>query len=134
MTRASFRARGYDAQWDQIAREFKARHPLCLGCWAVGLDTPTELIDHIMPLSHDRDRLLDPTNLQPSCSWHHSVIKRHIELLWSLNQLPASALRLDSPHATKLTRERYLIPVGVDGYRLWEWSSLKRRPYPSSGD
>ena len=131
MSRADFRQRGYDSRWDPVAREFKARYPICLGCWSVGLETPTEVVDHVVPLASDREGLLDYDNLQPSCGWHHSNIKRHLELMWKLGQLPELALRLDSPQAMKLTRQRYLIPVGTDGFRLWEWSDLKRRPYPS---
>jgi 5-methylcytosine-specific restriction enzyme A len=97
MARLGFRQRGYDGRWDPVAREFRASHPLCLGCWAVGLETPTEMVDHVKPLAGDRDGLLDPGNLQPSCRWHHDNVKRTLELQWKLNQLPESALRLDSP-------------------------------------
>ena len=130
MTRPDFRKRGYHSGWDPVAREYKARYPLCLGCWAVGLETPTELIDHIQPLTHDREGLLDPGNLQPCCKWHHDVVKRTLELEWKLGRLPESALRLDSMQAIKLTRDRYPIPVAEDGYPTWEWTQLKRKPYP----
>ena len=88
MSRLDFRQRGYDSRWDPVARDFKRRYPLCLGCWAVGLETPTELVDHVKPLASDREGLLDYDNLQPSCGWHHSNIKRHLELMWKLGQLP----------------------------------------------
>jgi 5-methylcytosine-specific restriction protein A len=131
MTRLDFRKRGYTSDWDAVARDFKRRFPICLGCWAVGLETPTEIVDHVVPLAYRADGLLDYNNLQPSCGWHHQVIKRHLELMWKLGQLPESALRLDSVHAMKLTRERYLVPVRLDGFKQWEWRDLKRRPYPT---
>jgi 5-methylcytosine-specific restriction enzyme A len=130
MTRPNVRERGYDSRWDPLAREFKAHYPFCLGCWALGLETPTEVVDHIMPLAHHKDGLLDQTNLQPSCRWHHDVCKRHLELMWKLGQLPELALKLDSLSARVFTRERYPIPIGVDGYPLWQWSDLQRKPYP----
>jgi hypothetical protein len=127
--RPNFRQRGYSSSWDPVAREFKRRYRWCLGCWAVGLETPTELVDHVVPLAYRTDGLLDYNNLQPSCEWHHRTVKSHLELMWKLGQMPESALRLDSPEAMRLTRERYLIPVRVDGYKQWEWSDLRRKPY-----
>jgi 5-methylcytosine-specific restriction enzyme A len=125
-----YRARGYTYEWDRLSREFKRRCPVCLGCWVVGVETPTEIVDHIVPLAHDQASLLDISNLQPACRWHHDNVKRSLELQWRLGQLPESALRLDGPQAKRLTRERYLIPVGVDGYRLWEWGQHIVHPYP----
>jgi hypothetical protein len=130
MSRPDFRQRGYSGDWDAIARAFKQQYPFCLGCWAVGLETPTEIVDHVQPLVNDRDRLLDSTNLQPACRWHHDVCKRALEQQWRLKHVPASALRLDSQQAMKLTRERYPIPIGADGYRVFEWDRLRRLPYP----
>jgi 5-methylcytosine-specific restriction enzyme A len=129
MTRPDFRARGYKSGWDQAARNFKVQYPLCLGCWAVGLETPTEIVDHIVPLVADRSALLDTGNMQPSCRWHHGVAKRELEAQWRLGRIPTSALRLDSAQAIALTRQRYPVRIGADGYRLFELAPLKR-PYP----
>jgi len=130
MARPDFRKRGYHSGWDPIARDFKARYPLCLGCWACGLETPTEVVDHVVPFARNKTRLLDPANLQPSCKWHHDNIKRTLELQWRLGYLPESALWLNSVHAKALTRQRYLVPINVHGYREWEWNDLEIRPYP----
>lgn len=37
--RGSARERGYDSRWDKAARGFRRKHPLCLGCLAVGRTT-----------------------------------------------------------------------------------------------
>jgi 5-methylcytosine-specific restriction protein A len=78
--RRNFRQRGYVGGWDALAADFRARFPFCIGCWAIGLEVPTEVVDHIVPLASDRQGLLDPNNLQPACKWHHDVIKRTLEL------------------------------------------------------
>jgi 5-methylcytosine-specific restriction protein A len=127
--RPDFRERGYDGAWDRLSRDFKARHPWCLGCWRVGLETPTEFADHIVPLSFDRSGLLDPSNLQPACRWHHDHCKRTLELRCKLKQVSMFALRLDSPSAITLTLQRYPVPVGDDGYPLFKLAP-STRPYP----
>jgi 5-methylcytosine-specific restriction enzyme A len=127
--RPDFRERGYKSTWDATARDFKQRYPLCLGCWAVGLETPVEIVDHVVPLVADRTGLLDTSNMQPACRWHHDNVKRTLELQWRLGQVPTSALRLDSTYAIALTRQRYAVPIGVDGYPLFELAPTKR-PYP----
>jgi hypothetical protein len=129
MTRPDFRERGYHSDWDSLARDFKVRYPLCLGCWVVGLETPTEFADHLVPLSFDRSGLLDPTNLQPACRWHHDTCKRHLELMWRLRQVSMFALRLDSACAIKYTLQNYPVPIGADGYPLFKLAPSKR-PYP----
>jgi 5-methylcytosine-specific restriction enzyme A len=129
MTRPNFRRRGYHSDWDALARAFKASHPLCLGCWAVGLETPTEFADHLVPLSFDRSGLLDPANLQPACRWHHDVAKRAMELRWKLKTITMWALRLDSPAAIEYTLRNYPVPVGDDGYPLFKLAPRKQ-PYP----
>jgi hypothetical protein len=130
MARENFRGRGYTKDWDRLAHDFKWHCPVCLGCWVVGIETPTEIVDHIKPVAHDRAGLLDIANLQPACRFHHDIVKRSLELQWRLGQLPESALRLDSGEARKLTRDRYAVPIDVDGYRKWEWGDLVIRPYP----
>jgi 5-methylcytosine-specific restriction enzyme A len=129
MTRPDFRERGYHSDWDSLARDFKVRYPLCLGCWAVGLETPTEFADHLVPLSFDRSGLLDPANLQPACRWHHDVCKRAMELRWKLKTISMWALRLDSPAAVQYTMQNYPVPIGADGYPLFKLAPSKR-PYP----
>lgn len=71
-----YRTRGYTDEWDRLSANFKRRCPVCIGCWVVGLETRTEIVDHIKPLANDQAGLLDINNLQPACRWHHDNIKR----------------------------------------------------------
>lgn len=131
--RPSFRERGYSSGWDSLALAFKRTHPVCLSCWMVGVVEPTAIVDHVVPVTGNREGLFDEANLQPCCQWCHDVVKRALELHWRLGRLPASALRLDSMYARKLMRERYPIPVGEDGYRLFELTG-PRGVYPYRAD
>jgi hypothetical protein len=88
-----------------------------------------EIVDHIVPVAFDPSGLLDPANLQPACRWHHDVCKRALELRWKLKQASMSALRLDSACAIAYTIQRYPVPIGTDGYPLFELAPSKR-PYP----
>jgi 5-methylcytosine-specific restriction protein A len=128
--RPDYRARGYSPEWDRISAEFKQTHPFCLSCWMVGIVQPVEIVDHIVPVTSNKARLLDPTNLQAACKWCHDCVKRPLELDWRLGRLPLLALRLDSAYAVKLMHDRYPVPVGLDGYRLFELGK-PRGPYPT---
>jgi hypothetical protein len=100
-----------------------------LSCWAVGLFTPTEIVDHVVPLADNRQGALD-SDLQPCCRWCHINIKRSLEAEWRYAGLPASELRLDSATAMRLMRARFPLPVAVSGFKQFEWADLKRQPYP----
>jgi 5-methylcytosine-specific restriction protein A len=128
--RPSAAARGYDAQWARVAAEFKQAYPACLSCWAVGLFSPTEIVDHVVPIADNREGRFDPDNLQPCCRWCHVNIKRALEVEWRFAGLPASELRLDSATAMRLMRQRFPLPVAVTGFKEFEWADLKRQPYP----
>lgn len=103
--RGSARERGYSAQWDRVAKVEKALHPLCLGCLAIGLTTPTAVIDHIEPHKGDLEKFWNPANRQPACSWHHDVVKQILEQRFQRGEIGLDALRLDSPQAVALSRE-----------------------------
>jgi hypothetical protein len=129
MARPDFRKRGYHSEWDALARRFKELCPLCLGCWAVSVQTPTTVADHLVPLVVDPSGLLDITNLQPSCTWHHHTCKRHLELRWKLKMLSLFALRLDSPSAIEYTLQNFPVPIDVHGYPALVLTRSKQ-PYP----
>jgi hypothetical protein len=50
--------------------------------------------------------------------------------VWRLGQLPQSALRMDSVHAKKFTRERMPRQIGVDDYPLHDFGPPPG-PYPA---
>jgi hypothetical protein len=103
--RGSARSRGYTAAWDKAARAFKVEHPLCCGCAALGEVAPTELVDHVVPHKGDDRAFWDRRNWQPSCRWHHDVVKQAIERRWQAGALPEAALRLGSQQAIAISRE-----------------------------
>jgi 5-methylcytosine-specific restriction endonuclease McrA len=105
--RGSARARGYDRAWDRASLAYRKQHPLCLGCEAVDDVTPTALVDHIVPFRGDHDLKMDPHNWQPSCTWHHSVVKQILEAKYEQGELREQDLRLDSKVAVSLTIDLY---------------------------
>jgi len=62
--RGSARVRGYGAAWDDVSAGFRRQHPLCPGCEAVGLITPTEVTDHVEPHKGD------PVKFWNADMWH----------------------------------------------------------------
>ena len=101
--RGSARARGYTTSWDKASAAFRRKHPLCIGCQAIGRVEATTVTDHVIPHRGDRALLWDRNNWQPSCGWHHSVIKQQLETLLARGEIKAEALRLDSPFAIAMT-------------------------------
>lgn len=101
--RGSARVRGYTAQWDRAAHSFKCDHPLCLGCEAVGVLTPTDVVDHVEPHKGDVTLFWDVDNWQVGCAWHHDVVKKRLEAMWMRGEIETDQLRLDSAAAKRLT-------------------------------
>lgn len=101
--RGSARERGYSRAWDKAAAGFKNRHPLCLGCEAVGRLVATDCVDHVVPHKGDKVRFWERRNWQPSCRWHHDVIKQKLEGMFAKGQIGERDLRLDSEAARQLT-------------------------------
>lgn len=97
--RGSFRERGYTARWDPLSRQFKRANPLCLGCKAAGRVEATTVTDHIVPHRGNRRLLWDEANWQPSCDWHHNVVKQVLERQFEAGELADDDLRLDSAAA-----------------------------------
>lgn len=69
--RGSPRERGYDAKWDKISLQFRRRHPFCILCEQRGLDTLTDLVDHIIPVVDRPDLRYDWENLCSLCRRCH---------------------------------------------------------------
>lgn len=114
--RLNYRQRGYDARWDKAAAAFKAEHPLCLGCQAIGQVKAASVVDHVEPHKGDMIKFWDAANLQPSCAWHHDVVKQALEQQYERGAIALSDLWLNSPAAIKLSRKRQPKPIGLDGW------------------
>lgn len=102
--RPSARERGYTPAWDRASKGFLAKHPLCLGCEAIGVVTAATLTDHQIPHKGDRVLFWQRKLWQPSCDWHHDVIKQEMERRFAAGQCEVNSLRLDSVLAIGLTQ------------------------------
>ena len=120
------RKRGYSFSWQRETEEFRRDNPLCIGCMAMGLQTRTTVIDHIIP--HKGDKLLfwNKNNWQPACNWHHTAIKPELERRWFDKLITASELMLSSSTAVQVSRERYKPAIGVDGFPLKPLTHVKQ--------
>lgn len=103
--RGSARSRGYSAQWDSEAAAFKRVHPLCMGCKAIGLVKVTDVVDHVVPHRGNMAIFWDRDRWQPSCRWHHDVIKQKLEAQYERGAVKMDDLWLNSAVAMKLSRE-----------------------------
>jgi 5-methylcytosine-specific restriction endonuclease McrA len=104
--RGSARARGYTAQWDNASALFKRQHPLCLGCDAIGrvtVVTVVELVDHVEPHKGDAAKFWNADLWQPSCRWHHDVVKQRLERAFAKGELKLADLWLNSAAAVRLS-------------------------------
>lgn len=102
--RGSARERGYGGRWQKARLTYLRRHPLCLGCEAVGRVEASCIVDHVIPHRGDQALFWDTNNWQACCAWHHDVVKQRLERRWASGALPASDLRLDSDVAITETR------------------------------
>lgn len=65
--------RGYNWQWMQISKAFRAQHPVCQMC----NDAVSEDVDHIKPFKGLKDPLrTDVSNLQSLCRRCHNIKTR----------------------------------------------------------
>lgn len=115
--RGGARVRGYTPRWDKAAATFKARHPYCLGCAAIGKQVATEVVDHVEPHKGDQVKFWNTAQWQPSCRWHHDVIKPRLERMVEQGDLVVTDLWLNSNAAIAMSR-RYPAQqdIGVDGW------------------
>jgi 5-methylcytosine-specific restriction protein A len=96
--------RGYNAKWHETAKAFRQRHPLCLGCRAIGRTEPATLVDHTIPHRGDYKLFWDRHNWQPCCKWHHNSVKKKLEALYDQGKIGVEELRLDSMTAVEMTK------------------------------
>lgn len=55
---------------------FLKENPLCVRCEGMGITTPAEEVDHVMPHHDNEARFFDWNNLQGLCKPHHSAKTR----------------------------------------------------------
>ena len=115
--RGGSRSRGYSVRWEKAATTFKARHPQCLGCQAVGEFSATAVVDHVVPHKGDQARFWDTAMWQPACRHCHDVVKKMIERMFEVGEVPVADLWLSSATAVDLRRKhRPIRAVGIDGW------------------
>lgn len=76
------------------------------------------MVDHVVPHNGDQVLFWAEENWQPACSWHHNSIKPVLEREWRAGKLSDMGLRLDSPMAVRLTRQRHRPAIGADGFAI----------------
>lgn len=69
--RASASQRGYGAEHRRIRKQVLAEEPLCRECLKEGRAVPTEIADHITPLSQGGQTVR--SNYQGLCRAHHDA-------------------------------------------------------------
>jgi 5-methylcytosine-specific restriction protein A len=105
LSRPDAPTRGYDGARVKAARVFKAVHPHCLGCKAVGLIVATQVVDHVEPHKGDRVKFWNQARWQPACRWHHDRIKPRLEGMFACGSIGIDQLWLDSATAIGMTRD-----------------------------
>ncbi len=70
--RPQSRTRGYDRQWELLARSFRVEFPLCRMCLDAGVTRAAALVDHIVPVVIDPSLRLEWSNLQSLCRLCHA--------------------------------------------------------------
>lgn len=77
----------------------------------------TDVVDHTIPHKGDHKLFWNQANWQPSCRYHHDVIKQMLERKWEVGQASDRDLRLDSDMAKALTKKHpKVLPIGEDGW------------------
>lgn len=68
---------GYGSDWKLMSERFRAQNPLCHDCLKEERVAPSTECHHIVKISDDRFRRLDPNNIVALCRKCH--MKRHEE-------------------------------------------------------
>ena len=64
-------SRGYDRQWRGLRASYLAEYPLCQDCEHRGTVTAASEVHHVVPISVDKTRRLDWSNLRSLCGACH---------------------------------------------------------------
>lgn len=62
--RGSSTERGYGTRWGKASKAYRAKHPLCVLCWAKGKTTLAKVVDHVVPHRGDIVAFWDVDNWQ----------------------------------------------------------------------
>jgi 5-methylcytosine-specific restriction enzyme A len=65
--------RGYDWQWSQFTKRYKAANPLCRDCQVKGTTRPAEHVHHVRKLRDYPEHKYDETWLMPLCEGCHAT-------------------------------------------------------------
>jgi 5-methylcytosine-specific restriction protein A len=72
--RGSAAERGYSSRWNNYSRLYRKKNPLCATCLKDNRVTPSEHVDHIIPINGPNDPLFWlPSNHQSLCKSCHST-------------------------------------------------------------
>ncbi|MCP1998245.1 MULTISPECIES: hypothetical protein [Nitrobacter] len=77
--------------------------------------TPTAVVDHVVPHRGDMTLFWDQARWQPSCPFHHNVVKQQLEHMFDRGALPEAELWLDSATAVAVSRRERAV-IGADGW------------------
>lgn len=77
MKRKTTKEKGYDSRWKSMSENVRKERPLCEDCLENGIVRPSAECHHVVPISVDRHRRLDPNNVVALCKECHH--RRHEE-------------------------------------------------------
>lgn len=80
-----------------------------------GRVTIATIVDHVIPHRGDMDLFWDASRWQPSCDFHHSVVKQQLEHLFDRGVINEAELWLNSPRAIAISRRERSV-TGEDGW------------------
>lgn len=66
----------YDFKWRKLSERFRDENPLCQDCYKNGLTEPSTEVHHIVPITQDKSRRLDVSNLVALCRSCHKARHR----------------------------------------------------------
>jgi 5-methylcytosine-specific restriction endonuclease McrA len=71
LTRQTTTQRGYGHDWQKLSRTIRSEQPLCIDCLAAGKVKPSTQVHHEIPISVDKTKRMDRSNLVPLCDDCH---------------------------------------------------------------
>jgi 5-methylcytosine-specific restriction endonuclease McrA len=102
--RGSAASRGYNTAWVKASNGHKAKHPLCIGCLALGRTTAVYVTDHVVPGTSGTPEFWNSDRWQSACKWHHDTVKQRLEQMYARGEIGIESLWLDSPVAVALSK------------------------------
>ena len=84
--------------WQRLRLEALGSEPWCRTCRGLGLLTPADVVDHVLPVRTHPDLALDSANLQPLCKQCHDSAKKEQEARGYHSALDAAGYPVDPAH------------------------------------